>query len=173
MARDDTHMITRQVRLYQVLQILPIRLQGGVRVKQVYRGFFPRNSSFSPLSSTRSDLEKNFSLLLPFHLPAGYYCSRYFHFFFFFHFLKLFGLFALLVFKAQKGAFAFQTIIKDILLAYLAGNIKMEKWPIFAQNHGLTLDFSKGVSPWFWSKIGRFFVLHYRGRHFAGLQCLK
>ena len=72
-------MITRQVRLYQVLYIQPMRLQGGVRVKQFSR-YFPSNSSFSPSSSTRSDLEHNLSLLLPFHLPAGYYCSRYFLF---------------------------------------------------------------------------------------------
>ena len=173
MARDDTHMITRQVRLYQVLQILPIRLQGGVRVKQVYRGFFSQEFFLLSLviDSVRSR-EKSFppSSLSP---ACGLLLFTVFSFVFFFHFLKLFGLFALLVFKAQKGAFAFQTIIKDILLAYIAGNIKMEKWPIFAQNLGLTLDFSKGVSPWFWSKIGRFFVLHYRGRHFAGLQCLK
>ena len=171
MARDDTHMITRQVRLYQVLQILPIRLQGGVRVKQVYRGISPGILPSLPCHRLGQISRKIFPSFFPFTCLRVIIVHGIFTFFF--HFLKFFGLFARLVFKAQKGAFAFQTIIKDILLAYIAGNIKMEKWPIFAQNHGLTLDFSKGVSPWFWSKIGRFFVLHYRGRHFAGLQCLK
>ena len=52
-----------------------------------YIEVFPSNSSFSPSSSTRSDLEQNLSLLLPFHLPAGYYCLQYFLFLLFFLFL--------------------------------------------------------------------------------------
>ena len=34
-----------------------------------------------------SDLEQNLSLLLPFHLPAGYYCGGISYFLFFFIFL--------------------------------------------------------------------------------------
>ena len=52
-----------------------------------YIEVFPSNSSFSPSSSTRSDLEQNLSLLLPFHLPAGYYFLQYFLFLLFFLFL--------------------------------------------------------------------------------------
>ena len=52
--------------------------------------------------------------------------------------MSIFRLFELLVFIAQKGVFSFQNIVKDILLPYIIFKIKMEKWPIFDQNHGLT-----------------------------------
>ena len=52
--------------------------------------------------------------------------------------MSIFGLFGLLVFIAQKGVFSFQNIVKDIFLPYIIFKKKMEKWPIFEKNHGLT-----------------------------------
>ena len=52
--------------------------------------------------------------------------------------MSIFRLFELLVFIAQKGVFSFQNIVKNIFRAYIALKKKMEKWPIFDQNHGLT-----------------------------------
>ena len=48
-------------------------------------------------------------------------------------------LFQVRVFIAQKGVLSFQNIVKDIFLPYIIFKKKMEKWPIFGQNHGLTL----------------------------------
>ena len=54
---------------------------------------------------------------------------------------------------------------------------KMEKWPIFDQNYGLTpLEKSQFFNFWtccFYSLERRFFVLEYRKTHFPGLYCLK
>ena len=52
--------------------------------------------------------------------------------------ISIFRVFERLVFIAQKGVFLFQTIVKGIFLAYIAGNKKMEKWLIFDQKRGLT-----------------------------------
>ena len=53
--------------------------------------------------------------------------------------MSIFRLFGLYVFIAQKGVFPFQNIIKDIFLAYIAyKKKKLEKWPFFDQNHGLS-----------------------------------
>ena len=39
---------------------------------------------------------------------------------------------------AWKGVFLFYNIVKHIFLAYITLTQKIEKWPIFDQNHGLT-----------------------------------
>ena len=52
--------------------------------------------------------------------------------------MLIFRLFELLVFIAWQGVFSFQNIIKDILLAYIALNKKLKKWPFLDQNAGLT-----------------------------------
>ena len=52
--------------------------------------------------------------------------------------ISIFGVFQLRVFRAQKGVFSFQNIVKDIFLPYFIFKKKMEKWRIFGQNHGLT-----------------------------------
>ena len=52
--------------------------------------------------------------------------------------ILIFRLFQVRVFIAQKGVFSFQNIVKDIFLPYIMFKKKMEKWPIFGQNHGLT-----------------------------------
>ena len=52
--------------------------------------------------------------------------------------MSIFRLFELVVFIAWKGVFLFQNIINDILLAYIALNKKLKKWPFLAQNPGLT-----------------------------------
>ena len=51
--------------------------------------------------------------------------------------MSIFRLFELLVFIAQKGVFSRQIIVKDIFLAYIGLNKKLEKWPFLDQNHGL------------------------------------
>ena len=52
--------------------------------------------------------------------------------------MSIFRLFELLVFKAQKGVFLFQTIVKDIFISYIAYKKSFKKWPFLDQNHGLT-----------------------------------
>ena len=52
--------------------------------------------------------------------------------------MSIFRLFELLVFKAQKGVFSFQNILKDIFLAYIAEKEKLKIWPFLYQNHELT-----------------------------------
>ena len=52
--------------------------------------------------------------------------------------MAIFQLFELLVFIAQKGVFSFYNILKHIFLTYISLKEKMEKWPIFDKNHGLT-----------------------------------
>ena len=52
--------------------------------------------------------------------------------------ISIFGLFQLRVFIAQKGVFSFQNIVKDIFFPYIIFKKKIEKSPIFDQNHGLT-----------------------------------
>ena len=52
--------------------------------------------------------------------------------------MSIFRLFKLLVFKAQKGVYSFQNIVKDIFLAKIAQKKKLENWPFLDQNHGLT-----------------------------------
>ena len=93
--------------------------------------------------------------------------------------MSIFPLFKFFVFIAQKGVFSFQNIVKDIFLAYIADKDKLEKWLFLDQNHALTNPFGK-VSLFrlfevlvFIVQKGRFFVLEYRKRHFAGLYCLK
>ena len=90
---------------------------------------------------------------------------------------SIFRLFELLVFIAQKGVFSFQNILKDIFLAYIASQEKIEKQPYLDQNDGLTplenVNFSPFLSPCFYSLERRFFVLEYRKRHFPGLYCLR
>ena len=49
--------------------------------------------------------------------------------------MLIFRLFERLVFKAQKGVFSFQKIVKDIFLVYIALKKKWEKWPFLDQNH--------------------------------------
>ena len=51
---------------------------------------------------------------------------------------RLFELFKLLVFIAQKGIFSFQNIIEYIFLVYIASKKKFQQWPFLNQNHGLT-----------------------------------
>ena len=51
--------------------------------------------------------------------------------------MAIFPLFELLVFIALKDVFSFYNIVKLIFLAYIALKQKIEKWPIFYQNHGL------------------------------------
>ena len=51
--------------------------------------------------------------------------------------MSIFRLFQLLVFIAQKGVFSLQIIVKDIFLANIGLNKKLEKWPFLDQNHGL------------------------------------
>ena len=52
--------------------------------------------------------------------------------------VSLFGLFEVPFFKAQKGVFLFQNIVKDFSLAYIASKEKLEKLPFLDKNHGLT-----------------------------------
>ena len=52
--------------------------------------------------------------------------------------MSIFGLFELAVFIASKGVFSFQNMVKDLFLAYIAFNKKLEKWPFLDENHGLT-----------------------------------
>ena len=52
--------------------------------------------------------------------------------------ISIFPTFELPVFIAQKDVFLLQNIIKDIYLAYISLKKKLEKWPFFYQNHGLT-----------------------------------
>ena len=56
----------------------------------------------------------------------------------------------------------------------------MKKWPIFYQNHGLTLlEFEKSQFFWLFEVVvfiaykGVFYVLGYPKTHFSGLNCLK
>ena len=51
--------------------------------------------------------------------------------------MSIFRLFEFLVFIAQKGAFSFYNIIKDIFQAYIAQK-KLEKWTFLEQNHVLS-----------------------------------
>ena len=51
--------------------------------------------------------------------------------------ISTFRPFELDVFRAQKGVFSFQNIVKYIFLAYIAEKKKFEKCPLFDQNHGL------------------------------------
>ena len=53
--------------------------------------------------------------------------------------MSILGVFDHLVLIAQKGVFSFYNILKDIFLAYIALKIKLEKWPLSDQNHGLTI----------------------------------
>ena len=52
--------------------------------------------------------------------------------------MSIFRLLELLVFIASKGIFSFQNNVKDILLAYIAKQKKLEKRPLLDQNHGFT-----------------------------------
>ena len=53
--------------------------------------------------------------------------------------MAIFRLFKLLVFKAQKGVFSFQNVLKDIFLACFASPKKVKKkWPFLDKNHRLT-----------------------------------
>ena len=52
--------------------------------------------------------------------------------------MAIFPLFELLVFIAKTGVFSVYNIVKHILVYYIALKQKMEKWPIFDQNQGLT-----------------------------------
>ena len=53
--------------------------------------------------------------------------------------MSIFRFFKLLVFKAQKRRFFWlQNIVKDIFLASIALKVKLKKWPVLDQNHGLT-----------------------------------
>ena len=91
--------------------------------------------------------------------------------------MSTFRLSGLLVFRAQKPAFSFQNIIKDIFLAYIAKKKNLDKWPVLDQNHGLTpleksqfFDYSELL---FLQPRKAFFVLEYHKRHFPGLYCLR
>ena len=77
----------------------------------------------------------------------------------------------------KKGVFSFKNIVKHIFLAYIDQEKKMEKWPFFDQNHGLTpleksqfFDFLNFV---FSGLEKRFFVVEYCKTYFRGLYCLK
>ena len=50
---------------------------------------------------------------------------------------SIFRLFESFVFIAQKGAFSFQNIVKDIFQAYIGYKEKLEKCPFLDQNHWL------------------------------------
>ena len=52
--------------------------------------------------------------------------------------MTIFPLFELFLFIAWKHVFSFQNIVKRIFLAYITFKKKIEKWPIFDQNHELT-----------------------------------
>ena len=52
--------------------------------------------------------------------------------------ISILRLFVFLVFIAQTGVFAFQTILEHIFLSYIALNKQIEKQPIFDRNDGLT-----------------------------------
>ena len=52
--------------------------------------------------------------------------------------LPIFPLFELILLIAQQGIFSFQNIIKEISWPILPKKKKLEKWPFFEQNHGLT-----------------------------------
>ena len=92
--------------------------------------------------------------------------------------MTIFRFFELLVFIPQKNVFSLQNIVKHIFLPYITFQKKMEKWPIFDQNHGLT-SFEKWQFFHFSNFLflqpekGFFFVLEYRKTHFPGLYYLK
>ena len=52
--------------------------------------------------------------------------------------MLVFGVFELFVFIGYKGVFSIYNIVKDIFLAYIAQNKKLEKGPLLDQKHGLT-----------------------------------
>ena len=51
--------------------------------------------------------------------------------------MLIFRLFKLF-FVSQKNVFSFQNIVQNIFLANIVSKTKLEKWPFFNQNHGLT-----------------------------------
>ena len=90
---------------------------------------------------------------------------------------QLFLLFDLLLFKALKGVFSFQNIVKDIFFAHIALK-KVLKMAIFAPKPlvnplGKMLIFFTFWTFCFYSLEWRFFVLEYHKRHFPGLCCLN
>ena len=52
--------------------------------------------------------------------------------------ISIFQLLELLVFIAWKGVFSIWNIVKVIFLTNIALEKRLEKWPYFDQNHGLT-----------------------------------
>ena len=87
--------------------------------------------------------------------------------------MSVFRLFEIFVFIVYKGVFSFYNIIKDIFLAYIAWTKKLEKWPLFDQNHGLILwknvNFLTVCTSCFRNLERRFFVLEYPKRYYPGL----
>ena len=67
--------------------------------------------------------------------------------------------------------------MKNIFLAYIDQEKKMEQWPFFDQNHGLTplekSQFFDYLNFFFYRLERRFFVLEYCKTHFPGLYSLK
>ena len=113
--------------------------------------------------------------------------------------MSIFRLFGLLVFIVQKDVFSFQSIIKDIFLAYIAQKKKVGKMAIFGPkpwvkmekcqfleecqmsivkkcqnvNFWKNVNFSSFSTSCFYSLERRFFILEYYTRHFPGLYCLE
>ena len=92
--------------------------------------------------------------------------------------MSSFRLFELLVFKAQKGVFSFQNIVKDILqLPYIAKK-KVSKMAIlrpkpWIKPFGKMSIFRLFVVLFFYRIERRFFVLEYRKGHFSMVYCRK
>ena len=91
--------------------------------------------------------------------------------------MSIFRLFGRLVFKAQKGVFSFQNIIKDFFLAYIAKKKKFEKMAIFRPKPQVNPFEKKGNISSFWTSCfysleRRVFVLEYHKRYFPGLYSL-
>ena len=91
--------------------------------------------------------------------------------------MSIFRILEILVFIAYKGAFSLWIIVKVIFLTNIALKKRLEKWPYWDLNHGLTplkkCQFFDFQNFRFYCLDRRFFNLEYRKSHYSNLQCLK
>ena len=86
--------------------------------------------------------------------------------------MSIFRLFELHVFIVQKGVFSLQDIVKDILLAYIVTQKKLEERPFLDPLKKCQVsDFLNFF--YIYRLERRFFALECSIRHFRGLYCLK
>ena len=91
--------------------------------------------------------------------------------------ISIFRLFELLFLSLERRFFVLKYRKRHLPCLYCLKKIKLEKWPFFEKNHGLTAleksQFFDFFNFFFLSLEKHFLVLQYRKRHFPVLYCLK